>query len=68
MHETDFWYSIGSTSTYLTLSRLPKMSEDIAVNIIWRPFNVRDINFDQKNIPFSNNPVKSAYIGRDIES
>ena len=46
MHETDFWYSIGSTSTYLTLSRIPKMSEDIAVNIIWRPFNIRDMTFD----------------------
>ena len=67
MHEIDFWYSIGSTYTYLTISRLPKISEDIGVNITWRPFNVRDIMIEQKNIPFSNKPVKSAYMWRDIE-
>lgn len=66
MKPIDFWYSIGSTYTYLTVMRLPEYAKanDIAFN--WRPFNVRDIMVEQNNIPFKDKPVKSAYMWRDI--
>ncbi len=67
MDPIDFWYSIGSTYSYLTVSRLPKIVRDTGINISWRPFNVRDVMIEQKNIPFSNKPTKSAYMWRDIE-
>ena len=67
MSSIDFWYCIGSTYTYLTVLRLPKIAMANAIEISWRPFNVRDVMVEQKNIPFSNKPVKSAYMWRDIE-
>ena len=63
----DFWFSIGSTYSYLTVSRLPQIALENGLEIFWRPFNVRDVMVEQKNIPFSNKPVKLAYMWRDIE-
>jgi 2-hydroxychromene-2-carboxylate isomerase len=63
----DFWFSVGSTYTYLTVSRLEKVSAAEAVRFNWRPFSVRAIMREQNNIPFAGKPVKSAYMWRDIE-
>ena len=67
MGNIDFWYSIGSTYSYLTVMRLPRLAQEYGVNIRWRPFNVRDVMVEQNNVPFSNKPIKSAYMWRDIE-
>ena len=67
MKPIDFWYSIGSTYTYLTVSRLPAYAAENGVSLNWRPFDVRAIMVEQKNIPFSGKPEKSAYMWRDIE-
>ena len=66
MSSIDFWFSIGSTYTYLTVLRLPKTALANGIEISWRPFNVREVMAEQKNIPFANKPVKSAYMWRDI--
>jgi 2-hydroxychromene-2-carboxylate isomerase len=63
----DFWYSIGSTYSYLTVMRIPDLARKAGVTVVWRPFNVRDIMVEQNNVPFSNKPIKSAYMWRDIE-
>jgi 2-hydroxychromene-2-carboxylate isomerase len=63
----DFWFSTGSTYTYLTVSRLPAISDAKGVRFNWRPFSVRAIMREQNNIPFVGKPVKSAYMWRDIE-
>ena len=63
----DFWFSTGSTYTYLTVSRLPAFAEAHGVRINWRPFSVRAIMREQNNIPFVGKPVKTAYMWRDIE-
>src|SRR6476646_1795141 len=63
----DFWFSTGSTYTYLTVSRLPALAEAEGVRFNWRPFSVRAIMREQNNIPFAGKPVKSAYMWRDIE-
>lgn len=67
MKPIDFWYSIGSTYTYLTVLRLADYAAKHQIKVNWRPFNVRAIMIAQKNIPFANKPDKSAYMWRDIE-
>lgn len=67
MKPIDFWYSIGSTYTYLTVMRLSQYARNNSVDFNWRPFNVRSIMIEQKNIPFANKPVKSNYMWRDVE-
>ncbi len=67
MRQIDFWFSIGSTYTYLTVMRLPAYESSHGVSVNWRPFNVREIMIEQQNIPFANKPIKSAYMWRDIE-
>lgn len=67
MKPIDFWYSIGSTYTYLTVMRLAEYAKARQLKIDWRPFDVRAIMIEQKNIPFRNKPVKAGYMWRDIE-
>jgi 2-hydroxychromene-2-carboxylate isomerase len=63
----DFWVSIGSTYSYLTVMRLDTVEEETRVKFRWRPFSVRAIMIEQNNIPFIGKPVKLAYMWRDIE-
>ena len=67
MPEIDFWYSIGSTYSYLTIMRLDDWCDEHDAMVNWRPFNVRAVMSEQQNIPFAGKPVKSAYMWRDIE-
>jgi len=63
----DFWFSPGSTYTYLTASRLQKVAAAEGVAFNWRPFSVRTIMREQNNSPFIGKPIKTAYMWRDIE-
>lgn len=63
----EFWYSIGSTYSYLTVMRLQDHADRTGAAFTWRPFDVRAIMTEQNNSPFLNKPVKSAYMWRDIE-
>ena len=63
----DFWFSIGSTYSYLTVMRLGEVEKTSDVKFKWRPFNVRHVMIEQNNIPFKDKPIKSAYMWRDIE-
>ena len=63
----DFWFSTGSTYTYLAVSRLDKVAAAEGVRFNWRPFSVRAIMREQNNAPFVGKPVKTAYMWRDIE-
>jgi len=63
----EFWYSIGSTYSYLTVMRLQDHAARTGAAFTWRPFDVRVIMTEQNNSPFINKPVKSAYMWRDIE-
>ena len=63
----DFWISIGSTYSYLSVMRLNSVREASGVSFRWRPFSVRAIMIEQKNVPFAGKPVKTAYMWRDIE-
>ncbi len=63
----DFWVSIGSTYSWLSVMRLPDTARAARAEVRWRPFDVRRIMLMQNNIPFRDKPVKAAYMWRDIE-
>jgi 2-hydroxychromene-2-carboxylate isomerase len=63
----DFWFTVGSTYTYLTVSRLHKVEEASGIHFSWRPFNARAIMQEMNNIPFATKPIKLAYMWRDVE-
>ena len=63
----DFWFSVGSTYTYLSVMRLAEVEKAHGVAFRWRPFSVRQIMIEMDNIPFRTKPVKAAYMWRDIE-
>jgi 2-hydroxychromene-2-carboxylate isomerase len=45
----DFWFTTGSTYTYLTVSRLPEIAKSSGVSFNWRPFAARTI-IDRKSV------------------
>ncbi|HUN51171.1 MAG TPA: DsbA family protein [Candidatus Sulfotelmatobacter sp.] len=63
----DFWFSVGSTYSYLTISRLAQVETASGIRFNWRPFNVRAVMLEMNNIPFTTKPVKLAYMWRDVE-
>ena len=69
MHEIDFWFSIGSTYTYLSVNRITEVAKKENLLINWTPFSVRKIMMDMDNIPFTppSKKIKSDYMWRDIE-
>src|SRR4051794_11063453 len=58
----DFWFSIASTYTYLSVMRLAEVEQRTGAQFRCRPFNVRSIMVEQNNIPFRTKPVKLAYM------
>lgn len=67
MATIDFWFSIGSTCSYLTVMRLPSLTKASGIKFRWRPCNIRHVIIKQNNVPFTDKPVKTAYMWRDIE-
>lgn len=63
----DFWISVGSTYSYLSVMRIEEIAKANRINFRWRPFSVRSIMVEQNNIPFRGKPVKMNYMWRDIE-
>src|SRR5579864_1090008 len=65
--QIDFWFTLGSTYTYLTVMRLPDIEKATGVAFRWRPFHLLTILQEMKHVPFADKPAKSAYMWRDIE-
>ena len=65
--QIDFFFYIGSTYTYLSVSRVEMIAAREGVSIRWRPFHVRGIMIEQNNRPFIGKPVKLRYMWRDLE-
>ena len=53
MKVLDFWFSIGSTYTYLSVSRLSEIEKEHQVSFNWSPFSVRKLMMEMNNIPFT---------------
>ena len=68
MKEIEFWFSIGSTYTYLSVTRLKEVEQKYEVKFSWQPFSVRKIMLEMDNVPFPpTKKVKADYMWRDIE-
>ena len=60
--------SIGSTYTYLTALRLEKKKKSENLDLLIKPFSIRNIMKAQNYIPFPpEKEEKTRYIWRDIE-
>lgn len=66
-HRIDFWFSIGSTYTYLSVARIGNLPQLAGIRVRWRPFDLRAINTKINYRPFADKPVKLAYMWRDVE-
>ena len=68
MSNIDFYFSIGSTYTYLSVTRILDVEKKHQVKFNWIPFSVRAIMKEMNNIPFPKEKVnKVNYMWRDIE-
>ena len=68
MSDINFYFSIGSTYTYLTVTRILDVQKKNSVKFNWVPFSVRSIMKEMNNIPFPKDKKnKVDYMWRDIE-
>ena len=68
MNNIDFYFSIGSTYTYLSVTRILDVEKKHQVKFNWIPFSVRAIMKEMNNIPFPpDKKNKVDYMWRDIE-
>ena len=68
MKNIDFYFSIGSTYTYLTVTRILDIEKKHQIKFNWKPFSVRVIMKEMDNIPFPKDKInKVNYMWRDIE-
>ena len=66
MKDIEFWFSIGSPYTYLSVMRLPRLQQKTGVKVLWRPFPLRQIMIEMNNFPYLDKPAKEAYLWQDI--
>lgn len=67
MTDIEFWFSIGSTYSYLSIARLDALEREHGVRFVMRPFSIRTLMMEQGGNPFLNNERKMAYMMRDVE-
>ena len=69
MTEIDFWFSIGSTYTFLSVNRISEVAKRENIKFNWKPFSVRKIMMDMDNIPFTppSKKIKVDHMWRDIQ-
>jgi 2-hydroxychromene-2-carboxylate isomerase len=65
--QIDFWFTMASTYTYLTVMRLADVEKSTGITFRWRPFYLRNILQEMNYTPFADKPAKQAYMWRDIE-
>ncbi len=63
----DFWFTMGSTYSYLSVLRLADVERASGVSFRWRPFHLLLILQEMKHVPFADKPAKARYMWRDIE-
>jgi 2-hydroxychromene-2-carboxylate isomerase len=65
--QIDFWFTMGSTYSFLSVMRLAEVERSTGITFRWRPFHLLVILQEMKHVPFADKPAKSAYMWRDIE-
>ena len=69
MRKIEFWYSIGSTYTYLSTQRLTEIANKKNIEFEWCPFSVRSRMIEMENVPFmaEKKRDKIDYMWRDVQ-
>ncbi len=65
-----FWHEFASTYSYLAAARIGALARARGVDIVWRPFLLGPLFFQQqgmKDSPFNVVPAKCRYMWRDME-
>jgi 2-hydroxychromene-2-carboxylate isomerase len=62
----DFWFTMGSTYSGLSVMRLADVERSTGISFRWRPFHLLLILQEMKHVPFADKPAKCAYMWRDI--
>jgi 2-hydroxychromene-2-carboxylate isomerase len=65
--QIDFWFTMGSTYSYLSAMRIAAVERSSGISFRWRPFHLLIILQEMKHVPFADKPAKCAYMWRDIE-
>lgn len=60
--DIDFWFTMGSTYSYLTVARLPDVARATGITFRWRPFHLLTLLQEMNHVPFADKPVKMAYM------
>src|SRR6266481_671087 len=63
----DFWFTMGSTYSFLSVMRLAELERSTGIPFRWRPFHLLIILQEMKYVPFADKPTKLAYMWRDVE-
>ena len=63
----DFWFTMGSTYSFLSVMRLAELQQSTGVTFQWRPFHLLVILQEMNHVPFADKPAKRAYMWRDIK-
>lgn len=66
MKTVEFWLSIGSPYTYLTVMRLTPVVAKTGLHVVWRPFSARQIMQEMAYHPYLDKPVRTAHMWTDI--
>ena len=64
--QIDFWFTMGSTYSYLSVMRLSDVERSTGVSFRWRPFHLLLILQEMKHVPFADKPAKCQYMWRDL--
>lgn len=65
--QIDFWFTMGSTYSFLSVMRLAELERSTGITFRWRPFHLLVILQEMKHVPFADKPTKLVYMWRDIE-
>ena len=63
----DFWFTMGSTYSYLSVMRLKEVEQSTGLSFRWRPFHLLLILQGMNHVPFADKPAKLGYMWRDLE-
>jgi len=62
----DCWITLGSTYTYLTVMRLPEITQSTGITIRFRPMDLRLLFKEMGYFPFPLDAPKTAYMWQDL--
>lgn len=63
----DFWFTMGSTYTFLSVSRIEAVARDAGLSVRMRPFKSVGALTGATQLPFLPGTAKMTYMWRDLE-